>query len=102
MPVRSRSRSLKYKKNRSIFRKIRKNRKTRRIKKGGAADNQTFDSLGELNNYLNNNKQWIERVDVYTKDQYKNNQRPTYKFVKAQFSELYEVGDVKNYVFQFY
>jgi uncharacterized Zn-finger protein len=71
-------------------------------KKGGASDNVTFNSLEDLTNYLNKNKVWIDRVDVYDKKAHKNNEKPKYNFIKKDFFNLYEIGNVNQYLFQFY
>jgi len=78
-------------------------KRTIKNKKGGAADEQTFNTLNELNNYLNKNSSWISNVNVFTKEDYSNNQRSKYQFDKKNLSGLYELeGDIKNYVFHFY
>jgi len=91
-------------------RKTRKNKKiTRRnknkyYKKGGAPQTETFSTKEDLVSYLNNNKNWISRVDVKNKNNYENNtSRADYHLDKSNFSQLYELpDDIKNYVFLFY
>jgi hypothetical protein len=52
---------------------------------------------------LNKNSSWISNVNVFTKEDYSNNQRSKYQFDKKNLSGLYELeGDIKNYVFHFY
>lgn len=77
-------------------------KKRRYLKKGGASDNQTFNNIRELTNYLSKNNHWIERVDVYYKKTFEDNEKPEYKYNKKQFSNLYEIGNVNQYIFQFY
>ena len=91
---------------RNKSKKNRKTKKQRRVKRGGAGEDKTFDNKEEFISYLNKNNSWIDRIDIYTKEGFDNHERPVYKFIKSDFSKLYELENVKNnmknYVFQFY
>ena len=70
---------------------------------GGAAENKSFNSNQELASYLSNNKNWIDRVNVYTKKGYNNNERSIFQYEKQDFSKLLELnGNINEYEFQFY
>ena len=78
-----------------------KRRNSRRT--GGAAENKSFNSNQELASYLANNKNWIDRVNVYTKKGYNNNERSIFQYEKQDFSKLLELnGNINEYEFQFY
>ena len=82
--------------------KRRNSRRTSR-RTGGAAENKSFNSNQELASYLANNKNWIDRVNVYTKKGYNNNERSIFQYEKQDFSKLLELnGNINEYEFQFY
>jgi hypothetical protein len=89
---------------RRTSRKTSKRRTVRRTKRtGGAAENKSFNSNQELASYLANNKNWIDRVNVYTKKGYYNNERSIYQYEKQDFSKLLELnGNINEYEFVFY
>ena len=73
----------------------------RRYKRGGAPEDKVFNNIQELQSYLNQN-QWISRVYIYNKKQFDEGIiQSIYRFPKNEFSKMYEIGDVKNYLFQF-
>jgi hypothetical protein len=70
---------------------------------GGAAEEKTFENINGLGTYLEKNKNWISRIDVYTKENYQNNKKASYHFTPSDKSKMYELpGDIKDYTFLFY
>jgi hypothetical protein len=76
--------------------------KQRRTKKGGAAEEKTFSNTNELKEYLVKNRNWIDRVDVYKKEDFQSNNRAIKHLDKNNFSQLYEISDINEYTFLFY
>ena len=73
----------------------------KKTKRGGAAEDKTFNNINELQSYLRNN-QWISRVSIYNKEQFEEgNYKSMYNLGKNEFSKMFEIGDVNNYLFQF-
>ena len=72
---------------------------TRRTKKGAGGVKKLFKTKHELTRYLEKNYSWIKRVNVYTKEDYKNRLPAKYEFVKYELPHLYEIGDLNNYVY---
>jgi len=70
---------------------------------GGAAEEKTFENRNDLGTYLEKNKHWISRIDVYRKGDYKNNKKASHHFTLSDKSEMYELpGEIKDYTFLFY
>lgn len=94
---------------RKVLRKRRSSMKLRNVLKkrvrfeGGAAEEMSFKNLNELSNYLEKNKNWIFRIDVYRKKDYHDNKKALHHFTPLQKNLMYELpGDIKDYVFLFY
>jgi hypothetical protein len=86
------------KKKNNITKKRMYKKKTKRC---GAAEDKTFNNINELQSYLRNN-QWISRVSIYNKEQFEEgNYKSMYNLGKNEFSKMYEIGDLNNYLFQF-
>ena len=84
------------------YKHSKKNGGTRRVKRGSGGVKKTFNTTHELTKYLEKNYHWMKRVNVYTKEDFKKRLPAKYEFVKYEFPHLYQIGNLKEYVYRIF